>query len=330
MDDPKRYILINGFGWSGSSALIDFMREFECTFVPHKEFRLIKDPHGVRDLDLSITQSTDQLNEDRAINEFIHFVKIYSRKNGGFRPLGLGYNDDFGENFYSISKKYIESLTDYVYSGYWWYLDYDMSYAKYIALKTFNRLRLYDYKEHRKMRLTIKEEEDFLKITKEYINAIFEDCLKGKQYHTVVLDQAIPANRASWAKRYFDNAKVIVVDRDPRDVYIDLIKEKSLVGYDVAVHHDVQLFIDWFKKVRRPDPVFADYKRIQFEELILNYNQTIEEVYDYCEIDPVLHIHKGDKLKPEVSSKNIGMWKCYQYPEEIKKIEDQLKEYIVQ
>lgn len=330
MDDQKKYILINGFGWSGSSALIDFMREFEGTFVPHKEFRLIKDPHGVHDLDLSITQSTDQLNEDRAINEFIRFVKIYSRRGGGFRYLGLGYNDDFGENFYNISMSYIKELTDYEYSGHWWYLDYDMPYIKYVTLRSLSRLKLYDYKEHRKMRLTIKGEEEFLKLTKGYITAIFEDCLKGKQCHTVVLDQAIPANRPSWGRRYFNNAKVIVVDRDPRDVYIDLIKEKSLVGYDVAVNHDVQLFIDWFKKVRRPDPLDADYKRIQFEDLILNYDQIIREIYDYCDIDPTQHIYKAEKLKPEVSSKNIGMWKNYQFTNEIRMIEEQLKDYIIQ
>ncbi len=325
-----KYILINGYGWSGSSALIDFMREFDGFFVPHKEFRLIKDPHGVRDLDSAITQSTDQLNEDRTIREFIHFIEVYSRKVGGLRPLGLAYNNDFGEHFSQISMDYIEALTDYIYSGYWWYLDYDMSRVKYLVFKTLKRLKIYNHQEHTKMRLTVKTEEEFLQLTKKYLNDIFSDCLKEKEYHTVVLDQAIPANRSSWGARYFNNAKVIVVDRDPRDVYIDLIKEKSLVGYDVAVRHDVQLFIDWFKKVRRPDSNPADYKRIQFEDLILNYERVISEVMEYCDIDPILHSHKGERLKPEVSAKNIGMWKQYDYPDEIREIEKQLKEYLVQ
>ena len=325
-----KYILINGFGWSGSSALIDFMREFEGMFVPHKEFRLIKDPHGVRDLDLSINQSTDQLNEDYAIREFIHFIEVYSRPVGGLRPMGLNYNNDFGSNFYKISMDYINSLIDYSYSGYWWYLDYDMPYLKYTLIKVLEKLKLTDHKKHTEMKLIIKNEEEFLRITKKYLNNIFADCLSRENDHTVVLDQAIPANRASWGSRYFDNGKIIVVDRDPRDVYIDLIKEKSLVGYDVAVHHDVQLFIDWFRKVRRPDPEKAEYKRIQFEELILDYDRVISEIYNYCDIDPILHIHKKERLKPEVSAKNIGMWKEYSFPEEIREIEKQLKEYLVQ
>ena len=328
--ESYKYILVNGYGWSGSSALVDFFREFNNCYVPHKEFRLIKDPHGLRDLDIQLNQSIDALNEDTAIKEFLQFIKVYARIPGGFRPLGLAYSVDFGSNFEQLSESYIKRLVNYEYSGYWWYLDMDTHYIEFITHKVLNKLKIYDHKEHTKMRLTLQNEDEFLAITREYIDSIFSELLKKKKYDTVVLDQAIPANRASWGDRYFNNSKVIVVDRDPRDVYIDLIKEKSLVGYDVAVNHDVRLFIDWFKKVRKEDPVSAGYMRVQFEELIQDYDNTVQKIYEFCDIGPSQHSLKRKKLVPEVSRKNIGMWKTYNYPNEIAMIEENLKEYLVQ
>ena len=325
-----KYILVNGFGWSGSSALVDFFREFEGCFVPHKEFRLIKDPHGLRDLDLQINNSTDALNEDTAIKEFVEFIKIYSRKPGGFRPIGLAYNDDFGKDFEIISMEFIRGLIDYKYSGYWWYLDMNTPYMKYTLYKILNRMKIYDHREHTKMFLSIVNENDFINKAKEYVDRIFTELLKNQNYNTIVLDQAIPANRPSWGERYFNNSHILVVDRDPRDVYVDLIKEKSLVGYDVAVNHDVDLFIDWFKKVRRADPISTNYMRIQFEDLILHYEEIINMIYEYCGISIESHNHKKERLIPDVSKNNIGMWKRHPHPEEIAKIEQELKEYLVQ
>lgn len=325
-----KYILINGYGWSGSSALVDFMREFRGIYVPNKEFRIIKDPHGIRDLDNAICNSTDALNEDNAITEFIEFIKVYTRATKGWAPIGLAYSQDFGSGFYDLSMEYVKQIVDYTYSGYWWYLDIRTSRIKYLLYRLLNKIHIYDHREKTAMKLTLKNEKEFIELTRHYLDCIFQTLLKGKNYDTVVLDQAIPANRPSWGERYFENCRVLVIDRDPRDVYIDLIKEKSLVGYDIAEHHDVQLYIDWYRKVRRPESQNADYMKIQFEDLIMNYENTIKDIYNYCDIPCVLHEHKGDKLKPEVSKKNIGMWRDYGYPDEIKQIEQQLSEYLVQ
>ena len=325
-----KFVLVNGFGWSGSSALVDFFREFDVCYVPQKEFRLIKDPHGLRDLDLQINNSTDALNEDTAIKDFIRFIKIYSRINGGFRPLGLGYSKDFGQNIEKITREFIDGLIAYKYTGYWWYLDMDTPYLKYTTKRILGKTKIYDHKEHTKMYLSTISEDEFVKKAKTYIDNIFGELLQNTEYETVVLDQAIPANRPSWGMRYFNNSRVLIVDRDPRDVYVDLIKEKSLVGYDVAINHDVNLFIEWFKKVRRLDPIASNHMRIQFEDLIQNYESVVKSIYDYCELSPQLHTHKKKRLIPDESCKNIGMWKEHPYPDEIRKIEHDLKDYLVQ
>ena len=330
MTNQFTYILINGFGWSGSSALVDIMREIKGVYVPKKEFRLIKDPHGLRDLDIQINSSIDPLNEDIAIKEFLHFIDIYSRGSRGFRPLGMSYNQDFGSSFQDISREFIDSICDYQYRGYWWYLDVYTPFIPYIIYKILRKLKLYDYQKYTSLFLSVKTEEEFIELTQVYINNIFSSFVNYNDNNFIALDQAIPANRPSWGNRYFNNSKVIVVDRDPRDVYVDLIKEKSLVGYDVAINHDVQLFVDWFRKVRKEEGKDTQYLKIQFEELVLDYHRIVGEIYDFCGFLPEHHFGKYTRFNPDVSKKNIGMWRNHAYQDEIRKIEKELKEFIYQ
>lgn len=322
------YILVNGYGWSGSSAVIDLFKEFSEVYVPEKEFRLLKDPFGIIDLDRSLTDPIEPLNEDIALRNFIWFTDKYINKAGGFRPNGLSYCVDFGKDIKRLTQEYVESLTDYVYHGYWWFLELHYPYLKYILFKILRRLKIYNSKNHHNLRLYNKTEDEFLYLTKKYINGIFEHLLKDGNYNYVVLDQAVPAKEHQLAGRYFKNAKTILVDRDPRDTYIDLINEKSLVGYDVALHHNVQLFIDFFKKMRKEKVVAGEnVLRLRFEELVLNYEETLNRIIEFTGLNAGLHKSKKAFFDPDVSKKNIGLYKSYGFQEEIRLIEQQLGEF---
>lgn len=323
------FILINGYGWSGSSAVVDLLKEYDTNYVPTKEFRLIKDPHGLIDLDRALTNPIDALNEDIAIREFCWFSNIYFNKPSKFKKVALGYSNDFGKDIKTITKKYLASIVTYEYKGYWWYLDMWFSNTKAFLLKVLRKLHIYNHREHTKMKLMINNEENFIKKTKSYLDEMFNFAI-NENITNVVLDQAIPANRSDLANRYFNSYKIIIVDRDPRDVYVDLIKEKSLVGYDVAINHDVELFVKWFKKVRTEYSTYdcKNVLKIRFEQLINDYDAVLEQVEHFLGLLPSSHIYKMAFLNPNNSKKNIGMWKEYPYQNEIRKIEEELSEYL--
>ena len=65
------YIIVAGYGWSGSSALVDLFKEFENVIVPDVEFRLIKDPYGLSQLETVLTEKWDFINSDAAINDYM-------------------------------------------------------------------------------------------------------------------------------------------------------------------------------------------------------------------------------------------------------------------
>ncbi len=66
-----RYILIAGYGWSGSSAVVDLLNEIDGFYEPHVEFRLLKDPYGLIDLRHALVEHWDILNSDIAIRDFL-------------------------------------------------------------------------------------------------------------------------------------------------------------------------------------------------------------------------------------------------------------------
>ena len=330
MKEKLKYIVINGFGWSGSSALVDFMREFDRACVPEEEFRILKEPFGVIDLDRALNDSLELLNEDIAIRCFRELCAVYYRMNGRFKPFGFNMKKDFGVNFYKISEKYIDELVDDWYHSHWWFITMRDSRFRIMLWAALRRLHIYDRYDHFDMSLYTKSEEEFLAITKRYIDRIFLDLTKGMDKDIIVLDQAVPTSRPEYAKRYMRNAKVIVVDRDPRDQYIDLINNNMLIGPDIRKTHNVKLFVKWFMRYHIPWREGVDAVRIQFEDLVLKYDETIEKVCDYAGLDLKDHTNPKKYFDPAVSARNTGLWRTYEYQEDMRKIENALPDFIFQ
>ena len=81
-----QYVCVLGYGWSGSSAVVDLLKEFEENWDPEVEFRILKDPHGVMDLEHTLVDQWDALNVDIAIRDFLDFatfLNIFTRQGVG-------------------------------------------------------------------------------------------------------------------------------------------------------------------------------------------------------------------------------------------------------
>lgn len=331
-----KYILVNGYTSTGSSAPIDFLREYSNVYAPDKEFRIIKDPHGIYDLDKALNMSTDLLNDDIAAREFLWLAKKYYKEGSGFRSSGQAYYKEFGKDFYRLSEEYINDLSSYDYNGYWWYMNMNSNWVKCTFQKILKKFKIYDFRKNKKMKLFLKKEEEFIAITKKYIDSIFNSLELNKNVDTIVLDQAIPATHPGLAKRYFQNSKVINIDRDPRAVYIDLITEEKKngdivghVGFDVAKTHDINLFISWYKKCRK-EGITGEALSIQFEDFVLNFEQVAKKIEEYTGLDKKNHINKLKYFNPSISKNNVINWKDYEkeFPDEIKIIERELSDYL--
>ncbi len=70
-----------------------------------------------------------------------------------------------------------------------------------------------------------------------------------------------------------------------------------------------------------------DVLKIQFEDLILHYDETIKIICDFLGEEKFIHVDMKKHLIPENSKKNIGLWKNFENKKIIKKIHDELREY---
>ena len=331
---PYKYILVNGYTSTGSSAVIDLLKEYEHVYAPDKEFRLIKDPHGIYDLDKVLNNSVDLLNDDIATREFLWMAHKYALVHSKIGPECLSYNVDFGVHFEKLAIEYIQTLMDYEYKGYWWYLNLNKSALQCFIQRVLRKTKIYDFRKHSKMRLFLKDESEFLKITRKYLNNIFVSMNLPDNIELIVLDQPIPPIHPELSKRYFDNSCVINVERDARSVYLDLITEEKRngdivghVGFDVAETHNVELFVQWFKKCRQKGEP-GDSLNIYFEDIVLHYDETKKQIEDFVGVSASEHIAPRMYLKPEISAKNTQRWKSYEHQEEIRYIEKALPEYL--
>ena len=107
----------------------------------------------------------------------------------------------------------------------------------------------------------------------------------------------------------FDNIKVVSVDRDPRDLYY---LEKYYWRGNV-IPTDPLLFVEWFKTTRAHKKYEKDDSkmvcRIQFEDLVLRYDNVVPLLESFIGISPNSHVRAKEIFNPKISINNIGKWK---------------------
>lgn len=324
----QRYLYVVGYGWSGSSAVIDLLKEYDIFFVPNLEFRLIKERYGLMNLETMLTEQWDPIETDIAIKDFLWLTKKLNEKITRFYiHFGHCYSQTIGEHFLDVTEEYVKNFVSYKFRSTWHYFYWRLNVFHRLYYWLRRKLGLGEYMEDMYFTCPISKEE-FEEKTRNYIDNIFTPMIKGED-KIIVLDQGVPAHNPEYAFRYTNNAKVIVIDRDPRDVYVDLVNCKELIGAELSKKDDADIFIEWYKalhfrnrQINQKDVLF-----IKFEDIVLNYEETVKTIEKYIGVSPENHVKKMMSLKPDVSKNNIGKWKIYKNQEVIKKIEEELKEF---
>lgn len=323
-----KFVAVSGYGWSGSSAVTDLMKEFRGYWNMGEEMRLLREPYGIYDLEHALVDEWDLLNADAALKDFIWLVERLNRTTSRWGGTGCGYGRLFGPAFMEETEKYIEQLTTFGFKGHWWWFEFKQSNLQMALNRIKRRLHIQDFENLSRMNFVDLNEEQFLNITKKYLLNLYLRSAeaKGIQLETAVLQQAVSVNQFLKASRYFESLKLIVVDRDPRDVFMDLINGKYVIGRELAESHDIEKFVYYYRKVREKKIEYAQDQvlYINFEDLILKYEDTVSRILDFLGESKDIHINKLKYLKPDDSKKNIGIWKRYAHQDDIRKIEREL------
>ena len=322
MSCNKQFVIVAGYGWSGSSVISDLLKEFDNCYEMGDEFRLLKDPYGVLDLKYNLVDNWELLNSDNAIKDFVWFVDHlnYKREKHALKD-GLGYSKLLGSSFMTATHNFLEEIIDYRYKGKWFFTDWKKSKIEYFIQRLKKKLGI---KKDEYMYFAKPTPEKFNMAVNKYLNEAFGNVKQD----FIVLDQGLSPNNFFFVN-CLDNAKMIIVDRDPRDIYADLIKDKVFLGEE----RDVYKFISLFKILRENKNEIKEAENVltvQFEKIVKSYEAEVLRVLEFLNVNINEHRNKKVYFDPNRSCKNIGIYKIYLTKEEIEEIETQLSEYIIE
>lgn len=326
-----KIITCAGFYRTGSSAISDFFSEFSnCKSMGDYEFRFVQDPDGISDLEYNICENPHRHNTSHAIKRF----KKYSEYlNGTF--YAPRYSRFWGEKYLEYTNAFIEEITQ-LRCKTWWHMD-QVSRGElfYFVDRTYAKIRQLFNKDRGNVSLLCNEygyytaigKEEFYRAVRKYTKNLFE-CLADVDKDFIMLDQLVPPTNTERYLNYFDNIKVICVERDPRDLYI-LEKEKYRWG--IIPYRDVYEFCEWYRITRsqKQGSESGDVLNIYFEDLIYKYEETANKLREFVGLKKEEHVRPQTMFVPEKSRKNTRLYEQYpQYAEEVKIIEAMLRDYL--
>lgn len=329
-----RFISCASYYGSGSSAITDFVSEFDSIYsFTDEEFRFLQDPDGVASLEWNIVHNFDRHNSGHALKRYKKLVDLYSGN-----MFGKRYEAFFRGNWKKYSYKYINELTDFTFHGWWNWDLYDKGTFYFIQKRLLNKIlkmTIWRMKPERTLNTMKKEitycchptEEKFLAVTKKYIDNLFSSVCNGAD--TVMVDQIVPPTNLTYYLRYFNDIKVAVVDRDPRDIFV----LEKYIWKDGIIPTNVETYCKWFKYTRehrKTDNLNTEsIQYIQFEDLIYHYKKTEQKLTEWLNLKAEDHTKRGMLFNPNRSINNTQMWKkinCNQ--KEIEYIETELLDYL--
>lgn len=319
---------------SGSSAITDFVSEFSNVFsFTEEEFRFVHDPEGISDLEYHLVDNFNRLNSGHALKRYLRLVDRYWGN-----PFIKRYDKFFQGNWKRFSHEYVEELTDFSYHGWWHYDLLDRGLFFYFRKRILSKLlHLTFWRDKRDHELNLLKneitycshpsEEMFLCCTRRYIERLFSSVSDNKEI--VMVDQLVASTNIAHYIRYFNDIKVVLVDRDPRDLFV----LEKYVWNDGVIPTDVKIFCKWFKYTRshrKTENVDTDQIIfIRFEDMIYHYDETKEKLIQRLGLDPEKHTRQRERFNPAKSIKNTQVWKEVKCdPVEIEYIEHELAEYL--
>lgn len=315
------FIAVSGFFSSGSSAVVDLIKEYSNTFECTAEIRIIKDPYGLTQLEHSIVDNWELLNSAASINDYLWLCKICSRNNANpFSPVGLSYSKKISKDFMDFTYDFIDSISQYKYKSDFFYQKFKKNYFSYVLDRWRMGVEFYSKGTLRIANRKMKDsyfahptKEQFEDAAKDYLERVFGSSVGDSANRHIILDQAVSTNDSDAIHRYFRKCKMIIVDRDPRDMYIeDSEIWRENLDSDVTSKDAGTKYVLRHQALRENIPVDdPDVLSIRFESLVLDYENTKRIIEEFLGFQSSDHLNPYSFLKPQSSSKNVGIWKKY-------------------
>lgn len=330
-----------GYYGTGSSAITDLLGEFnEIHYIGDYEYRFIQDPDGISDLEYNIVENYHRHNSGYALKRFKKSVDILVRN-----KFNRAYENTFKNHFRELMYQYIDDLTAFKFKGYWhrdvidrgyvfWFVEraLDKILNKIIVPLIRGRKNIEPISihllRHEKTYVPYPDKALFYEATRRCLDRLFEYATPPG-FRFIMVDQLVPPSNTKRYLNYFNNLKIVSVDRDPRDLYC---LERYVYKGGIIPIDSVDEFCRWFEITRDHLKTEQDdaskVLRIKFEDLVYRYDTSVNQICNFIGISQDSHTGMRTKFIPELSRHNTQIWE--KHPDcqtEIKVIEKRLAQF---
>lgn len=320
-----------GYGHSGSSAVLDLLKEIDNIHVINAEADFIRRSGGFYDIGEKF-KSRNKATFNKAIRDFYLLIDFFYKE-----YINEICNKSEIEEFRNICNNFIENITSLKIKT---KIEASLFGNGHVAnskiinhFKNIIELRCNFKKKPKIIRelLRIKSQiyrfllskktydeeiflhkflylqkdisyQEYLKIAQESIESLIKALLdKNIEKKYIALDQILPdtLKHTLHCLEYFNDIKIISVYRDPRDSYVQSLD----LNAEWMFSNTVENFIDFY---RYNNFLEIDDKRvlhIRFEDLVVNYDKTTKIIYDFLNISKDNNIYQKKYFNPEESKK---------------------------
>lgn len=317
-------VAVTGYYSTGTGAAIDLLKEYSSVDLAkfgekNYEQIFLYDINGVFDTVDRLLNFNNLLNSNAIINQFR--AEMYRLNDIDFGWFG-GYKKLCGDKFINIIEEFIDEITEYHLKADWYgtYEKRVLSVERIIkdTAAVFLKRRKINKGFGKKTVMDRKNRNEFSfatavvlqnatqKLISRYLDIFFD---KDK---IAVLDHLLMPQDAKRVEKFTPpDFKLIIVDRDIRDLYMYnkyIWNEKWGDGSYFPTNIDD--FVRFTRAYRSTEEkVFNDrILRIQFEDLIYKYDETVKLIEDFVGIENKDHIFTKKHFDPGKSIKNTQLF----------------------
>ena len=321
------------FGSTGSSVITDYLKEFDDLHVlDDAELTWISEPDGIIDLDYHLNNPHCRTAD--SIKAIERYKALCADKIPSFEKCGIPR---------SVFEESLNEFLDAIVMASWkwnarspkqeplWrrFILKFLNKTKYIYKWELKNKRQWEGFPYNDVFFSVKPKDFDVAVNKHIKDILY--AFGAKENECLVFDQLFPGNDPQSCFKYFDDPYAVVVDRDPRDIYVFglTVLLKGRAGHLMPLNN-VEDFVTYYRALRDCQPYKEKNDRIlclKFEDLVYHYDSTTKKLRDF--------LHLGDNpnpksiFDPSLSMANTQIWKRFpEFNNDIKYIERELNEYL--
>lgn len=318
-----------GFGSTGSSAVTDYLKEYQkFQVLDNIEFTWVSSVDGLIDLDFHVNHPHNRTTDSiRAIDRY---RELCNRMVNKYRSVGIP-----PEIFTNLTDNFLNSIITTSWS---WTTPRSKGLIDRIRRYFYARFRIVSKWEVKHGRhwegfpletvsLSVLPE-GFDEKARKHVGDILS-AMGADFSRPIILDQPFSGNNPQACFKFFDDPYAVVVDRDPRDNYV-FARTKLLGRFHLMPINRVEDFVKYYRALRKDQPYTHPHERViclKFEDMVYHYDETTAKLREF------FHLPENPNPKsifdPAISMPNTQVWKRYpQFAKDIEYIEKELPEYL--